>query len=62
MDLHERIKDTLARFGVSKAELARRATVHENTLRGVDREDWNAGLVIVKKVAKAADEIRAERS
>lgn len=62
MEAHERIKDTLARFGVSKAALAERAGVHQNTLRKVERDDWNAGLQIVKKVAAAADAIRAERT
>lgn len=49
-ELISEIRAWLDQPGNSKAELARLAELHRNTLLGCDKEGWNPTLEIVRKV------------
>lgn len=58
----DEVRDAIARKGISKAEIARRALVHENTLAKVESEDWQPRWPTLQKLCQAVDAIRAERA
>lgn len=53
-DVREAIKG-----GVTKAELARRAGVHKNTLANVESPDWAPRWPTLEKLCEAVDEMAA---
>jgi len=55
------VRDAITRCGISKAELARRANVHANTLAGVESPDWSPRWKTLSALCDAADGIKAER-
>ncbi len=63
MTIHpDTIRDAVARSAISKAELARRAEIHQSSLTGLEREDWNPTWFTLTKLCTAAEEIKRERA
>ena len=58
----DEVRDAIARSAITKAELARRAEVHPNTLANVESSDWSPRWKTLEALCKAADAIRAERA
>lgn len=56
------VRDAILRSVIPKAELARRAGVHPNTLAKVESPDWSPRWKTLEALCKAADAIRAERA
>ncbi len=55
------VRDAISRSAISKAELARRAGVHANTLANVESDEWSPRWKTLEALCQAADAIRAER-
>lgn len=49
-DLLERLRGALKTPGFTKAELAKRAGIHRNTLLGCERDDWNPTADTLKAI------------
>ena len=64
MQIHPNIvRDAVSRSGISKAEIARRAEVHPNSLVGIEVvEAWNPKWFTLEALCKAVDEIKRERA
>lgn len=58
----DEVRDAITRSAITKAELARRADVHPNTLANVESSDWNPRWQTLETLCTAADAIRAERA
>lgn len=61
MDELRKIRAALA-AGIAKSELAKRAGVARRILDSVDDENWNPTLNTLRSLAKAADELAAEKA
>lgn len=55
------VRDAIARRGISKAELARRAAVHPNTLADVEKKTWNPRWSTLEALCVGADQLICER-
>lgn len=58
----DEVRDAITRSAITKAELARRAEVHPNTLANVESSEWSPRWKTLEDLCKAADAIRAERA
>lgn len=58
----DEVRDAINRSAITKAELARRAGVHANTLANVESEEWSPRWKTLVALCLAADAIRAERA
>lgn len=54
------VREAIAKRGVTKADLARRAEVHPNTLANVEKEDWNPRWATLEALCVAADQLTGE--
>lgn len=58
----DEVRNAITKSAISKAELARRANVHANTLANVEDADWSPRWKTLEALCRAVDEIRAERA
>ena len=58
----DEVRDAINRSAITKAELARRAGVHANTLANVESEEWSPRWKTLVALCLAADAIREERA
>lgn len=58
----DEVRDAIARSAMTKAELARRADVHANTLANVESPDWSPRWKTLEALCRAADAIRSDRA
>lgn len=58
----DEVRDAISRSGITKAELARKAGVHANTLANVEADAWSPRWKTLEALCQAADEIKAERA
>lgn len=58
----DEVRDAIARSAITKADLARRAEVHANTLANVESPDWSPRWKTLEALCRAADAIRGERA
>lgn len=56
------VRDAISRGRISKAEIARRADLHANSLTGVEYESWNPKWHTLCAICSAIDEIKRERA
>jgi DNA-binding XRE family transcriptional regulator len=56
------VRDAILRCAITKAELARRANLHANSLATVESEDWSPRWKTLVALCQAIDEIRSERA
>lgn len=56
------IRKAISQSAITKAELARRASVHPNSLATVESEDWNPRWKTLEALCAAVTEIKAERA
>jgi len=56
------VREAIASGLASKAELARRAKVHRNSLNAIDDPAWSPSWSTLEALCRAADEIRTERA
>lgn len=56
------VRDAIERRGITKAELARRAGLHKNTLAGCEVPSWSPRWLTLEALCAAVDEIAAERA
>jgi len=57
----DEVRNAITRHGISKAELARRAGVHANTLANVEAAEWSPNWKTLEALCRATDEILAAR-
>lgn len=58
----DEVRNAITKHAISKAELARRAGVHANTLANVEGPDWSPRWKTLEALCLAADAIRLERA
>ncbi len=58
----DEVRDAITRGAITKADIARRAQVHPNTLANVESSDWSPRWKTLEALCRAADAIRAERA
>lgn len=58
----DKVRTAVDRQAISKAELARRAGLHANSLSDVESPDWNPRWRTLEALCVAVDEILAERA
>ena len=58
----DEVRNAISKSAISKAELARRAEVHPNTLANVESPEWSPRWKTLEALCRAADAIRAERA
>ena len=58
----DEVRNAISKSAISKAELARRAEVHHNTLANVESPEWSPRWKTLEALCRAADAIRAERA
>jgi len=56
------VRDAIQRSAIAKAELARRAAIHPNSLNGVEQPAWDPRWSTLRKLCDAVDEIKRERA
>lgn len=56
------VRDAVNRSQIAKADLARRAGLHANSLADLDSPDWNPRWKTLDALCRAAEVIRAERA
>jgi len=56
------VRDAITRGKISKAEIARRADIHANSLTGVEYETWNPKWHTLCAICRAIEEIKRERA
>jgi len=56
------VRSAVARSAISKAELARAAGMHPNSLSGLEREDWNPRWQTLSDLCKAVESIKMARA
>jgi transcriptional regulator with XRE-family HTH domain len=56
------VRDAVARSNIAKADLARRAGIHSNTLSGMESAEWNPRWRTLEALCGAVEAIRAERA
>jgi lambda repressor-like predicted transcriptional regulator len=57
----DEVRNAITKSAISKAELARRAGVHANTLATVESAEWSPRWKTLEALCLAADAIRSER-
>jgi lambda repressor-like predicted transcriptional regulator len=55
------VREAITKRGVTKADLARRAEVHANTLADVEKPEWNPRWRTLEALCVAADQLIGER-
>lgn len=56
------VRDAVNRCAIAKADLARRAGLHPNSLADLDSPDWNPRWQTLDALCRAAEAIKAERA
>lgn len=63
MPIHpDTVRDAVARSAISKAELARAASLHPNSLLGMEKDDWNPRWDTLRRLCDAVQEIKLARA